>query len=296
MPAETMYVSKFNKQIVEAVKKNETSAFSQLLSSSQAFTERFTDLKWNVLHLATYYGRQEMVKLIISNPQGSLLINSLDVNNDGPIQLAAYRKFMGIYLLMATNNAFLDQPNAAGEDAIDAIKDPVEKSKVLTELSKYQLSEGNAKRIQTELLKLEKKGLTEENRQPDEDENSGTLSQSHSIRKVSFAQTPQVKEIAPSKTEGQLVFEKVLNNKADFINNSSAFSGAASPRAQRSPLQTPTKRMVSSDISRADEFEISYPIEEYSPQDEITIVSIITPPAFFYPPKTTQYDNLSNTY
>jgi len=47
MPTETVFISKFNKQIVEAVKKNEIGAFSQLISNAAAFSEKFTDVSDN---------------------------------------------------------------------------------------------------------------------------------------------------------------------------------------------------------------------------------------------------------
>lgn len=250
-----------------------------------------------------------MAKMIIANPQGQLLINSLDVNNDSPIQLAAYRKQMTIYMMLAYNNAFLDQPNAAGEDAIDAIQDPAEKERVLHELERAQLTEGNMNRIQTELRKMKDRAQMADDGGDEKDgenqDGTKTPMSPKSLRKVSFITSNNEgggRTAEKEKPEGYHIFEKVMKNQDDFINSSHnpAFADiGGSTAATRSPARTGiSQRPISSPTlnkSYNDEFEVSNPCSEFTPSDEIVVVSLMPAPAFFYIPKTTTYDNLPRT-
>lgn len=229
-----------------------------------------------MLHLTTYYGRPEMARQIIGNPQGQLLINSLDLNNDSPIQLAAYRKQSGIYMMLAQNNAFLDQPNAGGEDAIDAIQDPAEKQRLLQEMLKIPtLSEGSKKRIALEM----KKNQPQASQPP--------LGQTPT---KPLASTMVNSQVPSEKKEGHYVFEKVMSNQNQYIQG----TGEMANRETRAPTRTAAVTMKNLDVgSLGDlEFELAMPGSEYLPEEEVSVVSIMPGSGFFYLPKSTAFDQL----
>lgn len=85
-----------------------------------------------------------MVKLIVENPKGIMLVNSLDKNNESPAHLAASQKNMNILNFLVKNGAFLDQPNAQKMDVISVIPDQEMKSNFVKGLKKVKLSEKNS--------------------------------------------------------------------------------------------------------------------------------------------------------
>lgn len=220
-----------------------------------------------------------MVQAVISNPGGQLLINSLDSNNDSPIQLAAYRGHNDMFLTLAQNNAFMDQPNAAGEDAIDAIQNPKEKERILGELAKMpNLSQANKNRLEAERRKQMGGNA------PIPVVAGAGAQAPPTMPLVTSQQTPQ-------QREGQAVFEQVMSNQNSYL--MSTPQRAASPSPQRRttsmspiPVLTPTKS------NPGNEFDLMPPMEEYYQDDVIAVVSLVPASGFFFPPKSTAFDRI----
>ena len=228
----------------------------------------------------------EMARAIISNPQGQLLINSLDINNDSPIQLAAYRNKNDIYMMLANNNAFLDQPNAGGEDAIDAIQNPEEKKKMIDQMTKIQtLSEGNKKRIQAE---LNKKNQTTGSSIPGGEDKKDQKTES-SMKQGQQNSNEHPGSHMTEKRDGNKVYEKVMRNQQEYI------YGTSNLEASNSPTKSQTSRpIMTTSISVDDDFELSQVLDEYLPTDEINVVSIMPSAGFFFIAKSTAYDQITN--
>lgn len=220
-----------------------------------------------------------MVQAVISNPGGQLLINSLDSNNDSPIQLAAYRGHNDMFLTLAQNNAFMDQPNAAGEDAIDAIQNPKEKERILGELAKMpNLSQANKNRLEAERRKQ--------------------MGGNTPIPVVAGAgaQAPPTMPLAtsqqtPQQREGQAVFEQVMSNQNSYLMSTPQRPASPSPQRRTTsmspiPVLTPTKS------NPGNEFDLMPPMEEYYQDDVIAVVSLVPASGFFFPPKSTAFDRI----
>lgn len=245
-----------------------------------------TQLKWNLLHLATYYCRPEMSRLVASNPKGQLLINGLDMNNDSPIHLAAYRKQYSTFLLLAANGAFLDQPNAGGQDPIDALDGNMD---MINEIAKLpNLSVANRKRIDKELEKRSKK------------EQSAVLDKSTPMtpEKNQSALSRSVSPIGESnKTEGHRVYEEVMNNPKAFINSGVKAKEQALQRSASKSNMSELKRQRSTTPNKSNlfpEFELMPPNDEFYADDEIVVTNLMPASGFFYLPKTTAYDMITN--
>ena len=226
-----------------------------------------------------------MAQAVITNPQGQLLINSLDSNNDSPIQLAAYRGHYDMFMTLAQNNAFLDQPNAAGEDAIDAIQNPKEKARILADLSKLPtLSQANKNRLEAE----HKKNLA-----------SGTpvpiMSNDRAPQTSSSPMAPPplaTSSMNPQQREGHAVFEQVMNNQNSYIMSTPPKQQSSSPSPQRRTTSMSPIPVLSPTKSSTQEFDLLPPMEEFYQDDEIAVVSLVPANGFFFTPKTTTFDRI----
>ena len=229
-----------------------------------------------------------MSRMIVMNPKGQMLINGLDMNNDSPIHLAAYRKQYQTFTLLAANGAFLDQPNAGSQDPVDAVDGNLE---ILKEIAKIQsLTPANKKRIDKEIEKITNKGNSAvlEKSAPASPEKQG--SQSPVNRSVSpIRETP--------KTEGHQIYDEVMSNPRAFIN-----SGVAAK--EQAVLQRSASRSTMSDMKRQrsltpsrlnsfPEFELLPPNDEFYAEDEIIVTNLVPANGFFYLPKSTAYDNMT---
>ena len=209
-----------------------------------------------------------MVRAAIATPKGQLLINSLDANNDSPVHLAAYRKKLNLFMLFASNNAFLDQPNAAQEDALDALKDPNEKMQVIASLERLPLSESNLKRIAQEKRKM----LEPKTEQTADKKTESVLTNPTSTNN-------EVKE----KKEGVFIFDSVMSNQAGYLApvRKTTLAGA--------PSQTPPH----DDFALKElEFELPETPAEFCEDDEIAVVNLMPGNGFFFVPKTVAFDNI----
>lgn len=162
-----------------------------------------------------------MVKTIVQNPKGQLLVNGLDQNNDSPIHLAAYRKQYDIFLQLASNNAFLDQPNAGSQDPIDALEGNVE---IIKKVAAMNLSDGNRKRIDKELAKLS--GKVNELVVLDVKVTDKKIEQFSPLRSPTRE---------ASKTAGQKMFDQVMSNQKDYVKSGADARDKAIIERSRSP-------------------------------------------------------------
>lgn len=220
-----------------------------------------------------------MAKTIVQNPKGQLLVNGLDQNNDSPIHLAAYRKQYDIFLLLASNNAFLDQPNAGSQDPIDALEGNVE---IIKKVASMNLSDGNRKRIDKELAKLSGKAnepVAFDIKVPEK-----------KIELCSMLASPTREA---SKTAGQKMFDQVMSNQKEYVKSGADARDKAIIERSRSPTMaesrvTRSKSQIKSNLNF--EFDLLPPNEEFYPEDEIIITNLVPPNGFFYPLKSTAYD------
>jgi hypothetical protein len=225
-----------------------------------------------------------MAQAVIGNPQGQLLINSLDSNNDSPIQLAAYRGHNDLFLTLAQNNAFLDQPNAAGEDAIDAIQNPKDKERILIELSKQpNISQSNRNRIQAE------------NKKQSSLPNTIPLAQPTSSRPNMDLAPLTLNSPNSQQKEGHMMFESVMNDQKSYIMNSPQRQASPSPSRKPNNFSLSPIPILSATTSAngGSEFDLMKPMEEFYENDEIAVVSLVPANGFFFPPKSTAFDRMS---
>lgn len=222
-----------------------------------------------------------MAKVLVQNPKGQLLVNGLDMNNDSPIHLAVYRKQFDTFLLLAANNAFLDQPNAGGQDPIDALEGNEE---MISKVAKMNLSDANRKRIDKELAKLAAKSqdtAVVEIKSPEK-----------SPEKIKVQSSPTREA---SKTSGQKMFDQVMSNQKEYVKSGFEARDRAITERSRSPTMAESRMTRGkSQIKNIEnfEFELLPPNEEFYPDDEIIITNLVPPNGFFYPIKSTAYDTM----
>lgn len=218
-----------------------------------------------------------------------MLVNGLDMNNDSPIHLAAYRKQKDIFLMLAAFGAFLDQPNAGGQDPIQALQDP----EIVMQVARFNnLSAGSRLRIEKELAKIN-------------GTNSSDIKDSALIVSKPPADNSPKKEAVSSiihadskpRTLGHQVFDHVMKNQANFINSGFQSKEVADRDRSRSPTMLDPQLVRSRSQNKSDaslQFELLAPNPEYYDNEEIVITNIVPPSGFFYPLKSTAFDMLPN--
>lgn len=199
-----------------------------------------------------------------------MLINSLDQNNDSPSHLAAYRKRIDILILLAKKFAFLNQPNAAQEDPIQAIPDKRLRAKALEELLKLPLKAKNKRHLQTLKMMEEEKGeeVKKEKEEVVEDKKEVKKETKNEIRKSKLSE-----------------FDDLMQNgDISFLPESPQYPELAKVHPEPNSLE------ISKEIfdSNEDEFELMNNPVEIEQHNSQTIGGIFPGKVFFYLLKTTQ--------
>ena len=240
--------------------------------------------------------------MIISNRKGSMMINMIDKNNDSPAHLASFCKHYGILILLAKNNAFLDQPNAEGKSPLEMIKDSDKRTEILDELSQLDLTSKTIKHIKD--LKR-KQSVLESNLEKSVTTKKGTTiggSVINSTRggggprgsRVGIS-SPKKKDLEKLKqyeekemSKGLGYFQKIISGRVDDLKRDNMSYG----QVPEDKIKFEKDGGVKSPRVMGDDLDYVLPMipNEIELENSRVVTALYPGRGFFYLPKTTGFD------
>lgn len=246
-----------------------------------------------------------MVESIINNPQGIIIINALDSNNESPAHIAASANKFEILKRLVDKGAFMDQPNAAKNNVIEVISKDENRFLFIESLRGLQISDRNQKCVREYLQEYYEK----RNKSSDDNVKNASLL-SPALKRISKnfdssnASNMNILQNIGDKIGVQAFEAAVSGNLQSIIKNDSMASQSRMDGMSRFAGPSPQK-IDDSDIEQHKEilksltaqirsnlqFELPQDPEEKPQSEQLVVSCLMVGKGMFYLPKTVEFDH-----
>eukprot|EP01017_Pseudomicrothorax_dubius_P032130 TRINITY_DN4170_c0_g1_i6.p1 TRINITY_DN4170_c0_g1~~TRINITY_DN4170_c0_g1_i6.p1 ORF type:complete len:776 (-),score=162.70 TRINITY_DN4170_c0_g1_i6:39-2366(-) len=102
-------------KILQAIEKGNGQEAITLMNGKDPSNIRMSNFKWNPLHAAVFYNRQDVIDYLVKLPTAQALVTGEDINKETPLHMAAFKKNTEAYDKIVAAGGNPGQPNALNQ-------------------------------------------------------------------------------------------------------------------------------------------------------------------------------------